>query len=53
MTMTGRLTACQPNLQGIPIRTEEGQRVREAFQRELPPMDYSSIELRILGGMNA
>lgn len=50
--MTGRLSDSPPNMQGIPIRTEEGARIREALKRELPDMDYSSIELRILGGMN-
>jgi DNA polymerase-1 len=57
LTQTGRLSSTNPNLQNIPVRLEEGRKIRKAFVPSQPgwvlfAADYSQIELRVLAHMS-
>lgn len=57
VTATGRLSSADPNLQNIPVRSDTGQRIREAFVsgqgfENLMSVDYSQIEMRVMAHMS-
>jgi len=57
VTATGRLSSTNPNLQNIPVRTEEGRRIRDCFVSQKPfvtllTADYSQIEMRIMAHLS-
>ncbi len=57
VTATGRLSSTEPNLQNIPIRTDEGRRIRDCFIAQTPfenllTADYSQIEMRIMAHLS-
>ncbi len=57
VTATGRLSSSDPNLQNIPVRSDEGRRIRQAFSappgKRILAVDYSQIELRIMAHLSA